>query len=391
MRNFVLIWFIGLSMTAAAAQSGRTKGYSESSARNEGARSIVKGKVATATPSADHPVRRSGVHPSSNQEGSLNTTAPKTGEPKPADPGEEDVIRVETDLVTIPVRVTDKRGRPLADLRMDEFKIIENGVEKEIAYFSDLDQPFTVALVLDMSYSSVFKLADIQLAAKKFVAQLRPGDKVMVVSFAEKPIVLCEATSERKILNLAIEGSRIASGTGLYLTLDMVLNEKLARIPGRKAIVLLSDGVDTTSVFETADTVRKDILESDVLIYPIKYNTYDDVQKSRRNSAQILYDDNDRPYTVDARPVKGEREEDYAAAREFLKAAANDTGGRLYNVTSATNLDQAFANIANELRKIYSLGYYPNSELKRGTAVNIKVRIYRPDLIIQAKESYSRP
>ncbi len=371
-------------VAAAAAQSGRTKSYSESSARNEGARSIVKAKLPTAppaiSPSTDHPVSET-----------LPPLLKPGGEPKLADPGEEDVIRVETDLVTIPVRVTDKRGRPLADLKMEEFKIIENGVEKEIAYFSDLEQPFTVALVLDMSYSSVFKLADIQEAAKKFVAQLRPGDKVMVVSFAEKPIVLCEATSERKILNLAIEGSRIASGTGLYLTLDMVLNEKLARIPGRKAIVLLSDGVDTTSIFETAATVGKDILESDVLIYPIKYNTYDDVQKSRRSSAQILYDDNDKPYTVDTRPVKGEREEDYAAAKEFLKSAAQDTGGRLYNVNSATNLDEAFANIANELRKIYSLGYYPNSELKRGTAVNIRVRVYRPDLIIQAKESYSRP
>ncbi len=363
MPQLFLISFIIVSMLiSASAQSGRTKGYSESAARNEGARTITKAKSAVVVAAQE----------------------------KLPEPAEEGVIRVETDLVTIPVRITDKRGRPLADLKQEEFKIIENGVEKEIAYFSDVEQPFTVALILDMSYSSVFKLADIQDAAKKFIAQLRPGDKVTVVSFAAKPIVLCEATSDRKILNYAIEGARIESGTGLYLTLDMVLNQQLARVPGRKAIVLLSDGVDTTSVFETAATVGKDVSESDVLIYPIRYNTYDDVQKSRRTSAPIQYDDNDKPYSVDTRPGKGEREEDYAAAKEFLQSVAKDTGGRLYNVNSTTNLDQAFANIANELRKIYSLGYYPSGERKSEATVNIRVRVYRPDLIIRAKESYSR-
>ena len=241
-----------------------------------------------------------------------------------------------------------------------------------------------------MSYSSVFKLADIQDAAKKFVAQLRFNDKVIIVSFAERPIVLCEAGSDRRILNMAIEGSRIASGTSLYTTLDMVLKEKLRRIPGRKAIVLLSDGVDTSSKKVTAEDVEDYLSESDVLVYPIRYDTFDDVQKTRRDSAPVQYDENDRAYTTDPRPGKGEREEDYAAAKEFLIASARDTGGRVYNVRSTTNLDQAFANIANELRKIYSLGYYPNGDRDSGASVNIKVRVYRPDLNISAKESYSR-
>ena len=304
--------------------------------------------------------------------------------------GEPDVIRVETDLVIVPFRVTDKKGRSIADVEQQEVKIFENGQEKEIAYFSNVDQPFTVALVLDMSYSSVFKLKEIQDAAKKFVAQLRPEDRVMVISFAEKPIVLCEATGDRRILNMAIEGSRIASGTGLYMTLDMVLNEKLSRISGRKAVVLLSDGVDTSSIHETAASVENDIIESDAIAYPVKYNTYDDVQKTRRETAPIQYDEDDRPYTLETRRVKGERVEDYAAAKEFLLNIARDTGGRLYNVTSTTNLDEAFANIANELRKIYSLGYYPSSERESGASFDVKVRVYRPDLNIRTKERFNR-
>lgn len=356
MARFALISFIVVSMLVSiSAQSGRTKTYSESSTKTEKPKSP-----------AVAPVQQVGT-----------------------EPPEIEVIRVETDLVTIPVRITDKKGRPVTNVRQDEFKIFEDGVEKEIAYFSDVEQPFTVALLLDMSYSSVFKLLDIQAAAKKFVAQLRPGDKVMIVSFAEKPTVLCEATSDRKVLNIAIEGARINSGTSLYTTLDMVLNEKLKPVPGRKAIVLLSDGVDTSSVTATAAGVEDYLAESDVLVYPIRYDTFDDVQKSRRTNAAVQYDENDKPYTVDARPGKGEREEDYAAAKEFLKTAAQDTGGHLYNVTSTTNLDEAFANIANELRKIYSLGYYPNSDRESGASFNIKVRVYRPDLIIRARENYS--
>lgn len=350
---------------AVWAQSGRTKNYSES-------RAVTERTKAGA----------SAIEPQATVEASKTAGS--------AERPELEVIKVETDLVIVPFRVTDKKGRAIPDIRQQEVRVFENDEEKEIAYFSDVDQPFTVALVLDMSYSSVFKLKDIQDAAKKFVAQLRPEDRVMVISFAEKPIVLCEATGDRRVLNIAIEGSRIASGTGLYLTLDMVLNQKLRPISGRKAVVLLSDGVDTSSKLETAASVGKDVSESDVLIYPIKYNTYDDVQKNRRNTAPIQYDDDDKPYTVETKRVKGEREEDYAAAKEFLQSIAQDTGGRMYNVTSATNLDEAFANIANELRKIYSLGYYPSSERENGASFDVKVRVYRPDLNIRTKERFTR-
>jgi Ca-activated chloride channel homolog len=359
------MWFPALIVLLAAvmishAQSGRSKNYSESNATTE--------KRAHAAP------------------------APASDAPMPTQPGsplekpEPDVIKVETDLVIVPFRVADRSGRNIADIREQEVKIFENGAEREIAYFSDIDQPFTVALLLDMSYSSVFKLGEIQDAAKRFVSQMRPQDRVMVISFAEKPVVLCEPTGDRRILNMAIDGARIGSGTGLYLTLDTVLNQKLSRVEGRKAVVLLSDGVDTSSKTHTASGVRSGLVESDVLIYPIRYNTYDDVQKSRRETSPIQYDDDDRPYVVEGRPGKGERPEDYSAAKDFLQGIAADTGGRLYNVTSTTNLDAAFSNIANELRKIYTLGYYPSGERESGASFEIKVRVYRPDLVIRTRE-----
>jgi VWFA-related protein len=352
MRKFTpAVFIILLAFVVSPAQSGRTKTYSESSPQS-------------------------------------NKTETETEAPKKLEAGDDDVIRIETDLVVIPVQISKGNGKPVSDIKKEEFKIFENGVEQEVAYFSSDDQPFTVALVLDMSYSSVFKLSEIQSAALAFIDQLRENDKVMVVSFDEKVNVLCEATNNRKALRLAIEGARIASGTSFYSALDLVLNEKFRRIEGRKAVVLFSDGVDTSSQKITSADILSKIGASDVLIYPIQYDTYDDVQKNRKENSQVFYDDNNRPYIVQTPKIKGEREEDYEKANEFLKEISDQTGGRVYSVSSTTNLNRAFQNIAEELRKIYSLGYYPSTTRKIGVRYAVNVRVYRPNLKIRAKDSY---
>src|SRR6185503_1471379 len=91
---------------------------------------------------------------------------------------DDEGVRVDTDLVIVPVRLRDKDGRSVPDVKQSEFRIVENDVEQEVAYFQNEDQPFTVALLLDMSYSTVFKLHEIQAAADLFVSQLRTQDKV---------------------------------------------------------------------------------------------------------------------------------------------------------------------------------------------------------------------
>ena len=352
MTRILAIAVLLMSVLTCAAQSGRFGGYSESTSRYDDKRPLI-GKDASKSKSP-----------------------------------EDEIVRIDTDLVTIPVRITSKDGRPVPDVKRDEFKIFENGIEQKIDYFSNEEQPFTVALMLDMSYSSVFKLQEIQDAAFAFVRQLRPQDKVMVVAFDEKAQVLCEATGDQRALRFAIEASKIGSGTSLYAALDLVLNRKFNRIPGRKAIVLLSDGVDTTSKLVTKKALLNDVSEADALIYPIQYDTFDDVQKSRRKNAEILYDEDDRPYVASTRPGVGERESDYAMAREFFSDIAEYTGGNVQRVTSKTNLDRAFARIADELRKTYSLGYYPSGERRPGNKYSIKVRVYRPDLNIRTREGY---
>lgn len=306
-------------------------------------------------------------------------------------PSDNDIIRVETDLIMIPVKVATKNGRAVPDIRQEEFRVFENGEQQEIAYFSSDDTPFSVALLLDMSYSTVFKLQEIQNAAKQFISELKPNDRVMIVAFAEKGRVLCDLTDNRTALRYAIEAAKVESGTSLYDTMDDVLNHRLANASGRKAIVLLTDGVDTTSKKATLKGVLADLAESNVVVYPIRYSTYDDVQKSRRNDAEVRYDDDDRPYVVDTAPAKGERTEDYAMADEFMSEAADRTGGAVQRVSSRTNLAAAFSRIADELRKTYSLGYYPTGNRLPGSRNYIRVRIYRPDLVVRARETYLKP
>ena len=339
-----------LSALSVAAQSARIGQYSESNSRYDDKRPMIEKDAS-----------------------------------KPAD---DEVVRVDTDLVTIPVRITSKEGRPVPDVKKSEFKIFENGVEQTIDYFSNEEQPFTVALMLDMSYSSVFKLQEIQDAAFAFVRQLRPQDRVMIVAFDEKVQVLCEASGDKRALKMAIEATRIGSGTSIYTALDEVLNRKFSKVEGRKAIVLLSDGVDTTSKLVTRKSLMNDVNEADALIYPIQYDTYDDVQKSRRKNAEIAYDQDDHPYVVSTRPGVGERESDYETANEFFANIAELTGGNVQRVSSKTNLDKAFERIADELRKTYSLGYYPSGERKPGSQYSIKVRVYRPNLNIRTREGY---
>jgi VWFA-related protein len=351
MLRFVAI-VLFLAPLMVPAQSGRLGAYSESTSRYEDKRPLTSG------------------------DGSKHV------------PTDDDVVKIETDLITIPVRITTRAGGPVPDVRKEEFKVFENGVEQTIDYFSNEDQPFTVALMLDMSYSSVFKLTEIQDAAFAFVRQLRPRDKVMIVAFDEKVQVLCEASGDQRALKMAIQASRIGSGTSIYTALDLVINQKFARIPGRKAMVILTDGVDTTSKLVTRRSLMNDVNEVDALIYPIQYDTYDDVQKSRRKNAEVRYDEDDRPYVVNTRPGPGERASDYEEADEFLATLADSTGGSVQRVSTRTNLDKAFSRIADELRKTYSLGYYPNGEQKPGSRYSVKVRVYRPNLIIRTREGY---
>lgn len=309
---------------------------------------------------------------------------------------DDEVIKVDTNLVTIPVKVSDRGGRFIANLKKEDFKVLEDDVEQEIAYFSNVEQPFTVALILDMSPSSTFKINEIQAAANAFIAQLRPNDKVMIVSFDAEVRVLTEPTNDRERLKSAIRQTKIESGTSLYEAVDFVVNKKFKKIEGRKAIVLFTDGVDTTSIKANAISNLNDVYELDAMIYPIEYNTYNDVQKMKNKPVIFNPQANPIPSTTkNPFPIplpttpggQGTTAEDYRKAHEYLDELANRTSGRIYRADNTMNLAQAFSNIAGELRQTYSLGYYPNEE-KKEKKRRLKVRVNQKGAVVRARDSY---
>lgn len=165
--------------------------------------------------------------------GGNNRPAPT---PTPAT-GDDEIIRVETNLVTMPVSVLDRDGRFISGLQQNDFKIFENGVEQKLDYFQSVEQPFTVILLIDVSPSTQFKIGEIQDAASAFVDQLRPADRVMVISFDESVHVLTPATNNRYQLKNAIRQLEFGDGTSLYEAVNYVIDNQLRQIQGRKAVV----------------------------------------------------------------------------------------------------------------------------------------------------------
>ena len=318
-------------------------------------------------------------------------------EQTPAGPEEVDagdIIRVSTTLVTIPVSVMDRDGRYIPNLQKEEFRIWEDNVEQDVAFFQSVDKPFSVVLMLDTSPSTKFQLDEIQDAAISFVDQLRSDDRVMVVEFNEDINVLSEFTNDRSRLHRAIQRAETDSGTSLYDAVDIVMNQKLSRVTGRKAIVLFTDGVDTTSRNADYQSNIMDAQELDALIYPVQFDTsadmnsgnYPPIQPPVDVFGQILGGIFGGGRRGGRRGGTGRG--DYNVANRYLLELANSTGGREYRADSLQNMSAAFANVAEELRRQYTIGYYPKRTPQVGQRRMIKVRARQPNLAVRARESY---
>ena len=301
---------------------------------------------------------------------------------------EGDILRTDTALVTVPVTVMDRNGRYVPLLRREKFRIMENGVEQKIAYFATTDAPFSVVLVIDTSGSTEMRLDDIHKAAISFVEKLKPVDRVMVMSFDDRIRVLCKATTDRDEIQSAIKRAHTGGNTRLYDAIEDILQNQLQTVPGRKAVVLFTDGVDTSSRASYDSTVRM-AEESDAPIYSVDYDTSGGFGMTGgrwpvpHGRGTILTLPGPFPGSGG-----GASPEDYRKAVAYLKALSNKTGGRFYNGDSQFGIDQAFTWIAEELGRQYSLGSYPSTPGKVGERRLIKVRMTDSDLVVKSRDSY---
>jgi VWFA-related protein len=334
----------------------------------------------------------------------------------PEAPDDSGTIKIDTSLVSIPLTAIDHTGRYVPFLKKEDFRVYEDGVEQEIADFTPVTVPLHVVLLLDTSRSTVFKLEDIQAAAVAFVEQLRADDQVMVVSFDERVYVDSEFTSDRARLRRAIYRTRTGGGTKLYEAVDLVVTERLNKIEGRKAIVLFTDGVDTMSKGVTARSTIEQVEESDVMVFPIQYNTEQGVYGTGGRAGR---NPNGWPPIGWPSPGgsgrrrwpfqqwlpqwppqfpgggqwppngrRGSRGDEYERATEYLEQLAERSGGRIYRAETLGNVQEAFSNIAEELRHQYALSYYPSNTKEDGTYRRVRVQAKTPGVIIRARDGY---
>ncbi|MDQ4121759.1 MAG: VWA domain-containing protein [Acidobacteriota bacterium] len=280
---------------------------------------------------------------------------------------QDDVIRVDTDLVLIPATVLDRDGRYVTNLKKEDFQIFEDGIEQEVSLFEPTEQPFTVLLLLDRSGSMGRHMEELANASSTFVKQLRPNDQLIAATFANNVDVLFQATKIKDLgKGIKLRPHPADNNTMIYDAVDFAL-KKMKKVRGRKAIVLFSDGAGTELLASPKSNLR-DAEEQEAFIYTVQFNTF--TAPHPKSNVKAFY-----------KAVE--------VANNYMRDLAQVTGGRSYNIEDIANLDETFSLIANELGQQYSLSYYPKIEAGQKREVRqIKVKVRQPNLVVRARESY---
>jgi VWFA-related protein len=292
---------------------------------------------------------------------------------------EDEAIKLETTLVQVPVIVSGSGGRYITDLKKNEFTLFENNESQEIQFFGSIEEPFNVALLLDSSGSTAQQLEYIKQCALAFIENLRPHDRVMVVSFDDSVHIQSELTGDRDKLRRAVASITSGEFTQVYEAVYTAIWERLQDVNGRKALILFSDGIDNaSSEISSEDTLDAVVESEDIIVYPIRYSTRPDVEsKLRKRLAPELVEEGTR---------KLDRE--YRKADEYLHELAELSGGTVHRADQLTDINGAFTKIADELRHQYLLGYYPTNQQKGELQRRIVVRVSRDGVRVRTRPGY---
>ena len=306
---------------------------------------------------------------------------------------QEDVITTDTSLVQLNVGVVDKQGNAITNLSQNDFSIFEDGVRRPIVHFEPADAPFSLVMLLDMSGSTVNFRQQIRGAALRFLDALDPEDRVAVVEFNGKGVKsLLGFTTDRKKTAYVI--NEIANGAGetmLYGALKYSLKELAHEGKRRKAIVVLTDGLDTQ--VRNADRSIISKVSDDQMPTAIKAETAAEVQSvlsdADRQGVTIF------PLALPSGDPKRLPLPDpaitamYTAARTRLQLMADRTGGRLHEIRRLDDLARLYAEVAADLRKLYTVVYEPPKPATHdGKWREIRVEVARGDFVASAKPGY---
>ncbi|MBV8855481.1 MAG: VWA domain-containing protein [Acidobacteria bacterium] len=305
---------------------------------------------------------------------------------------DEDVVPINSNLVILNVGVADQKGRAITNLSQSDFNVYEDGVKQSVVSFEPSTAPFSLVLLLDMSGSTINFRPTLKQSALRFIDALGPEDRVEVIAFNDKVQTLQHFTGDRQKIGFAIDEAKGRGSTSLYKALRHSLAELSKEGKRRKAIVVLTDGLDTderkldgeaTAEAKTGDeavaTVKPDqsaalrsVLDLadrlGVTVYPLALPSAD--------PTKML------PFTPQQAAI-------YSAARTRMQTLADRTGGRLHEIRRLEDMGRLYAEVAAEMRTLYSLAYQSsNARPRDGKWRAITVEVTRADAIARSRPGY---
>ena len=351
--------------------------------------------------------------------------AGQQSETKKSDPADQDApLVLKSDLVSVAASVTDRNGRPIKSLASADFTIFEDGLRQKIAHFSASEEPFSLMLIIDVSGSTIADIDLMKRAARNFIAELRNDDKVAVIVFSGDVELVAgfKDTRERVMSELDSIATPAATssahrfnpntGTSYYDALFLAVDQSpLKNAEGRKAIVCLTDAVDSTSKMPFAETAKM-VEKSDASVYILRLDTeeatltgllkdYNDRGYLGFSQSQIdryydMYDKDSIERHKDRRFISPlTRRRINAGLYEIARREASDicerTGGRVYPVAKLSDLSNVYKQVADDLRSQYLIGYYSSNETHDGKWRKIRVQVRSRDANLRAREGYWAP
>ena len=302
----------------------------------------------------------------------------------------ENGVEVKDELITVPVSVFDRSGRFIQNLKQSDFEIYADGKQQEIAGFETKDEPVSVVLMIDVSPSTAYDIKDIQDCAIAMVENLKPQDKVLVIEFSEATHVLTELTDDRQKIYQAIRSVQFGEGTSLYGAVKSTFEKRINLIQGRKVVILLTDGVDTTSRSADYKTSLKAAERSDAAIFPVYFDTFDNNSKIHAIGGNTILGGILNQSSIRAiGSTPSSLEADYELGRHYLDDIAQLSGGRPLRIQKPKGKGKIIVeNVGAEIRLQYLVSFRSSDAGKIGERRRLKVRVNRPDLFVQARGSY---
>jgi len=303
---------------------------------------------------------------------------------------DDDVIKVDSTLVRLNVGVADAKGQPIKNLSKENFTVYEDGVKQDILSFEPTVAPFSVVMILDMSGSTLGFRETIRQSAFRFIDALAPEDRVAVIEFYDKVNLRNDFTTDRKKIGNSIVAANGRGKTQLYKALNFALEKLAGEGKRRKAIIVLTDGVDTAARDKDRNLLEKvkepeistalkpetsEILNSvlnradaqGVTVYPLALPTGDPFKLADPTPIQIAM---------------------FSAARNRLQILADRTGGTLNAINRLEEMGRLYAAVAADLRALYTVEYQPSNAKRDGKWREIKIEVNQPELISKTRQGY---